>query len=160
MILGSVMLPFQIFATKLQQPTPPHTIYITLKLKNNAPVSVSTAALKYNKQLAFSFTLDDGYRSAYLTAYPLLNGGHISAPFPDEWRNDEGGDGSYSKGLFYSDGCNHNIPFKLAEAVNADGVNDLPVNRGHLSWPEVAALYKAGWDILNHSYQSCYQTWY
>jgi hypothetical protein len=149
LLMGSLVLPISVYA---QMPARAQTVYITLKLKKDASVNVSKAALKYNKHLAFSFTLDDGYRSAYLTAYPLLNGGHISGPSPDEWNNDEGGDGSYSKGLFYSDGCHHNIPFKIAEAINAGNIGDKPANRGHLSWPEVKTLYNGGWDILNHGY--------
>ncbi|WP_158796472.1 polysaccharide deacetylase family protein [Pedobacter sp. L105] len=127
-------------------------VYLKLKLSSMAAVTVSKAPLKYNKHLALSFTLDDGYRSAFLTAYPLLHGGRISPPFPDEWKNDEGGDGSYSAGLFFSDGCAHAIPFRLGIAINAAGIGELPVNRGHLSWPEVHTLYQSGWDILNHGY--------
>ena len=149
LLMGSLTLPIAVYAAK---PGKPQTIYVTLKLKKSATVDVSKAALKYNKHLALSFTLDDGYRSAYLTAYPLLNGGHISGPSPDEWNNDEGGDGSYSKGLFYSDGCHHNIAFKIAEAINAGNIGGNPATRGHLSWPEVKTLYSRGWDILNHGY--------
>lgn len=128
------------------------TVFIHLKLSTNAPVKIRTAPLKYNKHLAFSFTLDDGYRSAYLSAYPLLHGGQISPPFPDEWKNDEGGDGTYAKGLFFSDGCGQVIPFRLAVAINAAGINDMPLSRGHMSWPEVQQLYQSGWDVFNHGY--------
>jgi len=148
-LVGCIIHPTFLFAAN---PGDPHVIYINLILKKAAPVSVSKAPLKYNKQMAFSFTLDDGYRSAYLTAFPLLNGGKISGPSPDEWRNDEGGDGSYSKGLFYSDGCHHNVPFRIAEAINAGNITDQSESRGHLSWAEVKALYNGGWDILNHGY--------
>lgn len=127
-------------------------IIITLKLKSAIKVKITKADLKYNKHLAYSFTLDDGYRSAYLTAFPLLNGGHISPPMPDEWKNDQGGDGSHSEGLFFSDGCGNKIPFKLGLAINGGSIGDSPINRGHLSWSEVKEMYGAGWDILNHGY--------
>lgn len=130
----------------------PQTIEVKLRLRSSSAVVVSPAPLKYNKHLALSFTLDDGYRSAYLTAFPLLHGGKISPPFPDEWKNDEGGDGSYSDGLYYSDGCGKAVPFKLAAAINGAGIRSAPQNRGALSWPEVKELYAAGWDILNHGY--------
>jgi hypothetical protein len=128
------------------------TVTITLKLKSEAKVKVTKADLKYNKHLAYSFTLDDGYRSAYLTAFPLLNGGRVSPPVPDEWNNDQGGDGSHSDGLFFSDGCGNKIPFKLGLAVNGGAISDLPTNRGHLSWSEIKQMYEAGWDILNHGF--------
>lgn len=130
----------------------PQSISIRLRLHTAATVKVNKAPLKYDKHLAYSFMVDDGYRSAYLTAFPLLNGGQVSPPFPDEWHNDEGGDGEYSKGLFFSDGCNNAVSFKMGIAINAAAINDKPANRGHLSWPEVKMLSNAGWDILNHGY--------
>lgn len=131
---------------------PPKSILISfkIKLKSVQKIKIETAPLKYNKHLAYSFTLDDGYRSAYLTAFPLLNGGKISAPAISEWKNDQGGDGTISKGLFYSDGLGNKIPFKLALAINGGAIGDAPQNRGHLSWAEVKEMYDAGWDILNH----------
>jgi hypothetical protein len=143
------------FANNLKSKTNPpkqKTITITLKLKSGAKVKVVKADLKYNKHLAYSFTLDDGYRSAYLTAFPLLNGGRVSPPMPDEWKNDQGGDGSHSDGLFFSDGCGNKIPFKLGLAINGGAIRDLPANRGHLSWPEIKEMDRSGWDILNHGF--------
>lgn len=128
------------------------TVYVKLKLSSAAPFKVSVAPLKYNKHLAFSFTVDDGYRSAFTCAYPLLNGGVVSPSQPDEYHSDQGGDGQKSDGLFYTDGCGKNVSFKLAVALNAGIVYDHPDNRARLSWPEVKTLYDSGWDILNHGY--------
>ena len=90
------------------------TISFKIKLKSDNKVKIKPAVLKFNKHFAYSFTLDDGYRSAYLTAFPLLNGGKISNPDKNEWKIDQGGNGTTSKGLFYSDGFGNKIPFKLA----------------------------------------------
>ena len=128
------------------------TISFTIKLKSADKIKIAVSPLKYNKHLAYSFTLDDGYRSAYLTAFPLLNGGKISNSSINEWKIDQGGDGTTSEGLFYSDGFGNKIPFKLALAVNGGSIRNLPENRGHLSWPEIKEMYNAGWDILNHSF--------
>lgn len=128
------------------------TLYIHLKLKTYSTCLVTAAPLKYNKHLAFSFTLDDGYRSAYTCAYPLLSGGKVSPSIPDEYHSDSGGDGKNSPGLFYTDGCGNRVPFRLAVALNAGIVYPSPDNRARLSWPEVKQLYQAGWDILNHGY--------
>lgn len=130
----------------------PKTISFKIKLKSADKVKIAVAPLKYNKHLAYSFTLDDGYRSAYLTAFPLLNGGKISNSSINEWKIDQGGDGTTSEGLFYSDGMGNKIPFKLALAINGGSIRDLPENRGHLSWAEVKEMYNAGWDILNHGF--------
>lgn len=128
------------------------TISFKIKLKSEAKIKIQASDLKFNKHIAYSFTVDDGYRSAYLTAFPLFKGGKISPPMINEWKNDQGGDGSISKGLFYSDGLGNKIPFKLGLALNAGAIGDLPANRGHLSWSEVKELYTAGWDILNHGF--------
>ncbi|KAF2510272.1 polysaccharide deacetylase family protein [Flavobacterium zhairuonense] len=130
----------------------PKTISFKIKLKSADKVKIAVSPLKYNKHFAYSFTLDDGYRSAYLTAFPLLNGGKISSPDKNEWKIDQGGDGTTSEGLFYSDGMGNKIPFKLALAINGGSIRDLPEKRGHLSWAEVKEMYNAGWDILNHSF--------
>lgn len=130
----------------------PITISFKIKLKSANKIKAAISPLKYNKHLAYSFTLDDGYRSAYLTAFPLLNGGKISNPDKNEWKIDQGGDGTTSEGLFYSDGMGNKIPFKLALAINGGSIRDLPQNRGHLSWDEVKEMYNAGWDILNHGF--------
>jgi peptidoglycan/xylan/chitin deacetylase (PgdA/CDA1 family) len=128
------------------------TISFKMKLKSADEVKIKPAPLKFNKHFAYSFTLDDGYRSAYLTAFPLLNGGKISNPDKNEWKIDQGGDGTTSNGLFYSDGFGNKIPFKLALAINGGAICDLPANRGHLSWQEIKEMYNAGWDILNHGF--------
>lgn len=128
------------------------TISFKIKLKSTDKIKIAVSPLKYNKHFAYSFTLDDGYRSAYLTAFPLLNGGKISSSSINEWKIDQGGDGTISEGLFYSDGMGNKIPFKLGLAINGASIGDLPKNRGHLSWSEVKEMYNAGWDILNHSF--------
>jgi hypothetical protein len=128
------------------------TISFKIKLKSDNKAKLKPAPLKFNKHFAYSFTLDDGYRSAYLTAFPLLNGGKISSSDKNEWKIDQGGDGKISKGLFYSDGLGNKIPFKLALAINGGAIRDLPANRGHLSWLEIKEMYNTGWDILNHGF--------
>ncbi|RED22210.1 putative polysaccharide deacetylase [Flavobacterium cutihirudinis] len=128
------------------------TISFKIKLKTADNVKIVVSPLKYNKHFAYSFTLDDGYRSAYLTAFPLLNGGRISNSLITEWKIDQGGDGTMSKGLFYSDGMGNKIPFKLGLAINGGAIGDFSAYRGHLSWAEVKEMYDAGWDIFNHGF--------
>lgn len=128
------------------------TISFKIKLKTADNVKIVVSPLKYNKHFAYSFTLDDGYRSAYLTAFPLLNGGRISNSLITEWKIDQGGDGTMSKGLFYSDGMGNKIPFKLGLAINGGAIGDFSAYRGHLSWAEVKEMYDVGWDIFNHGF--------
>lgn len=67
-------------------------ISFKIKLKSESKFDLKASPLKFNKHFAYCFTLDDGYRSAYLTAFPLLNGGKISNPDKNEWKVDQGGD--------------------------------------------------------------------
>ncbi|MBF4519278.1 polysaccharide deacetylase family protein [Flavobacterium sp. ANB] len=139
-------LNFKIDSTKSK------TISFKIKLKSADKITIKPSALKFDKHLAYSFTVDDGYRSAYLIAFPLFNGGKISGPMINEWKNDQGGDGTNSKGLFYSNGLGNKIPFKLGLAINGGAIGDFSAYRGHLSWAEVKEMYDAGWDILNHGF--------
>lgn len=121
LLIAIVFVSFAGFSNEIKSDsTKSKTISFKIKLKSDAKVDIIPSPLKYNKHFAYSFTLDDGYRSAYLTAFPLLNGGKISASNTNEWKMDQGGDGTESKGLFYSDGFGNKIPFKLALAINAD----------------------------------------
>ena len=58
------------------------------------------AKLRYNKDFAYSLTLDDGLEDAYQYAYFLLNGGYCNA------------NQTFYPGLKYSDGCGNVIKFK------------------------------------------------
>lgn len=130
----------------------PKLISFKIKLKSAEKAKIQTSSLKFNKHLAYSFTVDDGYRSTYLTAFPLLNGGKISGKMISEWKIDQGGDGTTSKGLFYTNGFGNKIPFKLGLAINGAAIGDFSASRGHLSWAEVKEMYDAGWDVLNHGF--------
>lgn len=126
---------------------------VTITVTLNAPAkeaAVNIAPLRYDKHFACSFTLDDGMISAARVALPFFNGGNVSAPFKDQWGFDEGGDGTYHAGLFYTDGCGNALPFKVAVAINARSIREdsLPVG---LSWRDLERMTKAGWELLNHS---------
>lgn len=153
-IVAVFFVSFNVFSNEMieKDSSKAKIISFKIKLKSADKATITVSPLKFNKHFAYSFTLDDGYRSAYLTAFPLLNGGKISNPDKNAWKIDQGGDGTTSKGLFYSDGFGNKIPFKLALAINGGSIRDLPENRGHLSWPEIQEMYNAGWDILNHSF--------
>lgn len=131
------------------------TIIIKLKAnRNNYPVSIKTAPLKYNKNFAFSFTLDDGLVSDYLVAFPFFSGGTVSGKYTDQWGYDQGADGRGYPGLFYTDGCGQSIPFKAGLAINAKNINDADtlLHHGFLTWKQIQTLHQSGWDILNHGY--------
>lgn len=119
------------------------TVIITF---DQAPtdLQISKAKLKYNKEFAYSFTLDDGLLSAYSNIFPILRGGAKAS------------NGVYYNGFSYTDGCGHNIPFKAGIAWNSanSAGEDLHIDNsaGYMSWAQLDELYNAGWDVLNHSY--------
>lgn len=105
---------------------------------------IDKAKLRYNKSFAYSLTLDDGYRCAYKNAFMLLNGGYVA------------GNNTTYPGLYYTDGCGNDIPFKGGLAIYSLGAtgNDLHVNSlSYINWPEVQVMIAAGWNILNHTLQ-------
>lgn len=105
---------------------------------------IDKAKLRYNKNLAYSLSLDDGYRCAYTNVFPLLNGGFVA------------GNSTTYPGLYYTDGCGNDIPFKAGLAWYSLGgsMNDIHVNStSYVNWPELQVLINAGWNVLNHSLQ-------
>ncbi len=106
--------------------------------------SVNKAVLKYDKDFAYSFTVDDGLYSAFLNVYPVYNGGQAN-------------DGITYSGFTYSDGCGNVKKFKAGCAimsVNSVGASLRAAGNGsgYLNVSNVQTLYTAGWDILNHSW--------
>ena len=106
--------------------------------------SVSKAALRYDKDFAYSFTLDDGTADAFTHALPLLQGGVIK-----DLEN------TFSP-LYYTDGCGNDIVFKAGIAwnsANSQGVDTHTGDiKGYLTWGQLDTLYNYGWDVFNHSY--------
>jgi hypothetical protein len=119
---------------------------ITIQLSANptAPPSVSAAKLRYDKLFAYSFTFDDGRDDAFKLALPLFKSGWL-APLNE-----------YASGYFYTDGCGNDIPFRAGIAWNTvnDAGQDLhqDPNSKYLKWAQLDSLYRADWDVLNHSY--------
>lgn len=131
------------------------TLRIKIRLQEAAPSArITLAPLLYDKDFAFSFTLDDGLVSDYLVALPFFAGGKVAGSYTDQWGSDQGADGGSYPGLYYTDGCGHPKPFRAAIALNARHIAaDTVVSPGFLSWWQVDTLYRAGWDILSHGYQ-------
>lgn len=141
---GNISVSDTLFVS-VQQNLPPNALVLTITF--DAPptfANVSKAPLRYNKDFAYSLTLDDGYRCAYTYAFPLLNGGQGI------------GTGSTYPGLYYTDGCGNDVSFKAASAwntANGSGI-DLHVNStNYINWPELQTMLNSGWNVLNHSYQ-------
>jgi Secretion system C-terminal sorting domain/Polysaccharide deacetylase len=120
------------------------TITIQFDATPSTPPSVSKAFLKYNKDFAYSYTLDDATDDAITTALPLVSGGFIAKAnetFPP---------------LMYTDGCGNDIPFRLGIAWNTANLLGIDVHTGNvagnLTWKQLDSLYDNGWDVMNHSF--------
>ncbi len=112
---------------------------------NQAPDSVTfnKAKLRYDKDFAYSLSLDDGLIDAYTCAFKLMNGGYN--PQTQE---------TYP-GLFYTDGCGNAVPFAgslMWYTVNS-AFNDIHVNTpSYVSWAQLNEMIDGGWGVVNHSY--------
>lgn len=111
-------------------------------------VTVTKAPLKYNKHFALSFHIEDGGKDIYTHAFKYLNGGTIdNVTYP---------------GLFYTDGCGNDVPFKMSTSLfsfNNDQDIDLHdpyanYASSNLTWTEIIELYQAGWGIYNQGLTS------
>ncbi|MBX9851623.1 MAG: T9SS type A sorting domain-containing protein [Cytophagaceae bacterium] len=117
---------------------------IIIYFENKPDVTeVSKAPLKYNKEFAYSFTFDDGKADSYTAAYPLFSGGYSAET------------GQTYPGLFYTDGCGNDIPFRGGIAINSISSNGDDPHEGTpgvITWNQVSDLYSKKWDLFNHSY--------
>lgn len=109
---------------------------------NNTPTkfSVVKAPLKYNKAFAMSFQEDDALSDIYKLIYPVFQGTNGNP------------------GLYYTDGCGHQITFKMSSAIFIFGANGSDIlnpndpyhDPSKLTWPELKTLYQNHWGIDNH----------
>lgn len=117
---------------------------ITIKYSSSpSAYSVDKAPLKYDKLFAFSCQLDDGGLDIYTHGFPFLNGGNVS--------------GIQYPGLSYTDGCGHDVKFKMSSSIfsmDAQETIDVhdPVTGWNflIQWSQLNEIYQNGWGISNH----------
>ena len=110
-------------------------------IQNNTP-TINLAKLRFNKDFAYSLSLDDGSAWEYNVTFPILNGGMTP-------------NGEMNDGFFYTDGCGNDLAFRAGVAINGFWILDEPYGNNFMTWDEVRTLYQADWDILNHSFSHC-----
>jgi hypothetical protein len=138
LILAVIIAPLNIFA---QNPMPVGVDSVVITFSNvPTQIEVEKAPLKYNKDFALSFQMDDAIADIYDIVYPLFEGT------------------GNSDGLYYSNGCGDDISFKMSSGLNIFSAaygSDLldpynPENTDKLTWTSINTLYQSGWGILNH----------
>ncbi|MFA6128871.1 MAG: T9SS type A sorting domain-containing protein [Bacteroidales bacterium] len=137
LILLTVFAPFSVAQEKKA------VIHIQFEEAVPADVQVIPALLKYNKDFAFSFILDDAREDAYSLAYKLFNGGYCEI------------DGMTYPGLDYSDGCGNAIPFRAGIAWYTENQPNTDLHLGtpsYLTYSQAIELNHSGWDFFNHSF--------
>jgi hypothetical protein len=146
MMIKTSKFPLHILAFGLILTTQLHaqTIAIQFAATPSPTPSVSKAVLRYDKDFAYSFTLDDATNDAWTTALPVLKGGVVRA------------NGASFSGLFCTDGCGNNVPFRAGIAWNTANQLGVDVHTGNVSdqltWGQLDTLYDEGWDVMNHSF--------
>ncbi len=118
-------------------------IVLQLEATPTTTPSVSKAALRYNKDFAYSFTFDDCFADHYTIAKPFYQGGIVP------------GMGYTSPGLFFTDGCGNDVVFKPGIAWNSTNTSGAGPNENglsYMSWTQLQEVYNLGWDVLNHSF--------
>jgi len=119
-------------------------IKITVTFNNsisNVP-EIDFTKLRFNKDFAYSLTLDDGNVNDINVVYPILKGG--TTP-----------DGQTHPGHFYTDGCGNNQAFRAGISIMANHTQVVTNGLNFMNWGEVNTLYQGDWDIFNHSFDHC-----
>jgi len=138
-VVWSDMVPVTVIST-----VPEGHLLLTVTF-DQAPVNltVNKAPLRYNKDFAYSFSLDDGLTDAYTCAFKLLGGGYSPvtlATYP---------------GLFYTNGCGTPIPFRASLMWNSvnSAYSDIHLNTpGYVTWNQLNQMLDSGWAVVNHGY--------
>ena len=120
-------------------------------------VNILKSKLKYNKDFAYSLTVDDGNIWDYYITFPLINGGVSGFPptnpetpwftFPDDPHIEEAG-------FSFSDGCGNEVKFKAGLALNTELASD-NITDYHITWDNIREMYNSDWDIFGHSHTHC-----
>lgn len=129
---------------------------LVLNLSQNiSNTTVNKAKLKYDKDFAYSLTLDDGGMWHYYTVYKMLEGG-LSGDYPQDipWVVFPNDPVIQEEGFAYSDGCGNYVNFKAGLAINTYRIFDF-VNQFYVTWDDLDEMYDAGWDIISHSHSHC-----
>lgn len=119
-------------------------ITITVTFANaisNTP-NIEFTKFRFNKDFAYSLTLDDGNVNDINVVYPMLSGG--TTP-----------DGQTHPGHFYTDGCGNNQVFRVGFSIMGNHTFDVTNGLNFMSWSQVNSLLQADWDLFNHSFDHC-----
>ncbi len=131
---------------------------IVLQLNQAVPsLNVSKSKLKYNKDFAYSFNVDDGSIWDYYITFPVINGGVSGFPptnpetpwfeFPNDPHVQEAG-------FTYSDGCGNEVKFKAGLALSTKLVSNT-VTDYSVTWDNIREIYDNDWDIFSHGHNHC-----
>ncbi len=101
---------------------------------------INPTKLKYNKDFAYSLTMDDADIGHFTNIFPMLNGGTSAV-------------GGSETGFFYTDACGNNIPFRAGLAINGNTLNN--AGSQNFDWSDLQTMFDAGWDVFNHSFDHC-----
>ncbi len=121
---------------------PAQSVVIQFNTPLTTTPTVAKAALRYDKDFAYSFTLDDGNLDVFTCGFPALMGGTVQ--------------GQTYAGLYFTDGCGNNIPFRGGVALNAANFYGQDSHDGgtpnKITWTQLDSLYGLCWDVFNHSF--------
>lgn len=130
-----------------QENLPPGVQYVMITFETPpSTATVSKAVLRYNKDFAISFHTDDGFKDVFTVGFPFFTGINQS--------------GTNYPGLFYTDGCGNDIPFRLSNSVfsfsgfNNEDMHQEGNNYGTVSWSQLATMIQNGCSIYNHGFTS------
>jgi hypothetical protein len=105
--------------------------------------NVTKSIVRFDKDFAFSYSMDDGLGDSVLTALPAFKGGNVVEK-----------DGLHLNypGLFYSDGCGNEHPFNFELKINGDNISNASASAYYMNYVDFRKAYVNGAHYVNHSF--------
>jgi hypothetical protein len=140
LLTTAILLFFALAAIKAQPPQKVGVDSVVIYCVGTpAQVEVVKTPLRYNKDFAMSFQMDDAFVDIYNTAFSLFEGNGSTG------------------GLYYTDGCGNSRTFKMTSDIyifnglNVDLLEPGPYHvPDYLTWPQLKEMWMKGWGIANH----------
>ncbi len=105
--------------------------------------NVTKSIIRFDKDFAFSYSMDDGLGDAALIALPAFLGGNVIEK-----------DGIHLNypGLKYTDGCGNAHNFNFEVKINGDKLVDSPASGYNMNYIDFRKLYAMGSHYVNHGF--------
>jgi len=105
--------------------------------------NITKSIVRFDKDFAFSYSMDDSLGDTIFIALPAFKGGNITEK--------DGVHNNYP-GMFYTDGCGNDHTFNFELKVVGSWITNSALSGYYLNYTDFRKVYAAGASYVNHSY--------